>query len=234
MKYELYEGDCLKHIKTLKDKSIDMILTDPPYNIDYKPARQDVKNNARHIVANDNLNETDFVDWLDEVVFEMDRVLKDDSYIFMFSGWSTIYQFQPVLMKYWEVKAIHIWYKNMFGIGYYSRPQYEPFFMCLKGKPDKPEKAHSDVWEFPKVKNLVHTCEKPRKLLEEIISVYGKPGMKILDPFAGSGSLGLAAYETGTIPIMMELESNFCKIIEQRIGKLKPKKDKVNKQKTLF
>jgi site-specific DNA-methyltransferase (adenine-specific) len=220
----IYQMDCIEGMRLLPDESVDMVITDPPYNIGYIPQRK-LKSEggyARNGIANDNLSETEFMSWLDNVCFEIDRVLKDDSYVFMFCGWSTIYQFQPILQKYWTVKALHIWKKNVFGIGYYSRPQYEPFFMCMKGKPEKPKKAPSDVWEYKKVYKSkktphVHSCQKPVDLLEDIIKIYGNGTNIILEPFAGSGSTCVAALRTGRHFIGFEIEPEYVRIANQRI-----------------
>jgi site-specific DNA-methyltransferase (adenine-specific) len=226
----IYQIDCLEGMKLLPDKSVDLILTDPPYNINFKPPRK-IKTSgsyAREGIANDKMSDTDFMEWLDKICFQLDRILKDDSYVFMFSGWSTIYQFQPILMKYWKVKALHIWCKNQFGIGYYSRPQYEPFFMCLKGKPKKPEKAPSDLWHYKKVykskKNpYVHSCQKPVDLLEDIIKIYAPDAEIILDPFMGSGSTAVASLNLNKKFIGFEINKEYVEIANKRLDNMEIK-----------
>lgn len=221
--------DCLEGLKLLPDKSVDIILTDPPYNIGFKPPRKLKPSGgggyARNGIANDNMSECEFTDWLDKVCFQLNRVLKDDSYIFMFSGWSTIYQFQPILMKYWQIKSLHIWEKDNFGIGYYSRPQYEPFFMCLKGTPQKPSKAPSDIWRFKKVYKskanpVVHSCQKPTELLETILKTYSEDSEVVLDPFMGSGSTAVASLKLGKSFVGFELIPEFIEIANKRLDSL--------------
>jgi site-specific DNA-methyltransferase (adenine-specific) len=220
----IYQRDCIEGMRMIPDNSIDLIVTDPPYNIGFKPQRKlkESGSYARDGIANDKMPEEEFMEWLDIVCSELDRVLKDDSYVFMFSGWSTIYQFQPILMKYWQVKAIHIWRKNQFGIGYYSRPQYEPFFMCMKGKPPKPAKAPSDVWEYKKVYKskanpFVHSCQKPTDLLEAIITTYSPQAGVILDPFMGSGSTAVAAQNLGINFTGFEMMPEYIEIANKRL-----------------
>ena len=209
-------------MKKLPDNSVDLIVTDPPYNIDFKAQREEVNNKARNGIVNDNMSNAEFQEWLNLVISEMDRVLKENSFVFMFCGWPTIYQFQPVLEKYWKVKALNIWEKNNFGIGYYIRPQHEPFFMCLKGKPPTPEKAHSDIWKYKKVHKPKHTCQKPIALLSDIITIYGnaeKDTITVLDPFMGSGSTAVASLKTDNKFIGYELEKEYYNIALKRIGK---------------
>ena len=224
----IYNEDCIGEngMKRLPDNSVDLILTDPPYNIAFKAQRKEVNNKARDGILNDNMSNKEFKEWLSLICKELDRVLKDNSYIFMFCGWSTICQFQPVLEKYWRVKALNIWEKNNFGIGYYIRPQYEPFFMCLKGKPPKPEKAHSDIWKYEKVYQPEHTCQKPVTLLSDIISIYGNTEqiiITVLDPFMGSGSTAVASLKLRNNFIGFEIDEEYYNMALKRIGKFDKK-----------
>ena len=240
MTWKLYEADCFDIFPEIEDKSIDMVITDPPYNINFIPQRKTNSNKlyARQGISNDNLSDNDFSKWLDELCFELNRVLKDDSYLFMFSGWPTIYLFQPILMKYFNVKSICIWAKNNFGIGYYVRPQYEPFFMCLKGKPEKPKKAHSDLWFYnkcyPTNDEPVHSCQKPTDLIEDIINFYGVNSTLILDPFGGSGTTGVACQNLNRDCILIEKEAEYCQIIRERMQTVETLQVEQRKQQTLL
>ena len=223
----IYNECCVEGMRErIPGKSVDLVLTDPPYNINFKPPRDTGDEHfARDGIESDSMEKDDFMLWLDGVCHEINRVLKEDSYIFMFCGWSTIQQFHPVIEKYWDVKALHIWVKDNFGLGYYSRPQYEPFFMCLKGQPEKPDKAPSNVWDFRKVyKNKenhdIHSCQKPVSLLEKIIKCYASKEDEIIaDPFMGNGSTAVAAYNMGLKWIGWEKDEEIYKKCMNRVEK---------------
>ena len=188
----------------------DMVFTDPPYNIDFKPQR-----GTHDKILNDDMSDDDFSLFLDGVFNCCFNSLKPDTYVFVWCGWSTVGDFKNSLNNFFDIKALHIWVKNNFGIGYYSRPKYEPFFLCLKGKPIKPAKAPADVWEFAKVHKTIHSCEKPVGLIIEILNTYDKNG-SVLDLFLGSGSTLIAAEKTKRKCYGMELDPKYCDVIIKR------------------
>ena len=188
----------------------DMVFTDPPYNIDFKPQR-----GTHDKILNDDMSDDDFSLFLDGVFNCCYNSLKPDTYVFVWCGWSTVGDFKNSLNNFFDIKALHIWVKNNFGIGYYSRPKYEPFFLCLNGKPIKPAKAPADVWEFAKVHKTIHSCEKPVGLIIEILNTYDKNG-SVLDLFLGSGSTLIAAEKTKRKCYGMELDPKYCDVIVKR------------------
>ena len=187
-----------------------MVFTDPPYNIDFKPQR-----GTHDKILNDDMSDDDFSLFLDGVFNCCFNSLKPDTYVFVWCGWSTVGDFKNSLNNFFDIKALHIWVKNNFGIGYYSRPKYEPFFLCLKGKPIKPAKAPADVWEFAKVHKTIHSCEKPVGLIIEILNTYDKNG-SVLDLFLGCGSTLIAAEKTKRKCYGMELDPKYCDVIIKR------------------
>ena len=182
-KNKIYCIDCLEGLKQLEDNSVDCIITDPPYNINLKPQR-----GLTNAIDNDNYNDSDFIAWFEPIIKELDRVLKPDSFIIMFTGWSNIPLFRSILDNYWDLKSMPVWIKNNFGIGYYTRPQYEPCFLYFKGKPAVLDKPVSDVWKFNKVLAPVHSCEKPLNLMKFIVNSFTSKGSLVIDPFIGVGN----------------------------------------------
>ena len=197
--------------KLMDGKKADMVFTDPPYNINFKPQR-----GTHGAIENDNMDTEDFKTWLSDVFNLVYQNQKNDSFSIVWCGWSTIEQFHPVLKQMYDVKSLHIWVKNNFGIGYYSRPKYEPFFLLLKGSPPVPEKAPADVWEFAKVHKTIHSCEKPVGLIEEIFSYYSQSKELVIDVFLGSGSTLIACEKTGRTCYGMELSEKYCDVILKR------------------
>ncbi|MFW6246662.1 MAG: DNA-methyltransferase [bacterium] len=218
----IYCMDCLEGMKNLEDNSVDCVITDPPYNINLKPQRRINKS-----IDNDNLSNKEFKTMLNGWFQQIDRVLKNDSFLIIFVGWSTIPDFREVLDKYFFLKSMPIWVKNNFGIGYYTRPQYEPLMLYLKGKPPVLKNPISDVMKFNKVLKPVHSCEKPVMLIKHLVNSFSKKNEIVLDPFMGSGTTAVAAKELGRNFIGFELDDEYCKIAEERIKK-------VVKNKSLF
>ena len=100
---KIHLGDCLELMKQIPDKSIDLVLTDPPYNINLKPQR-----GLTDAIENDNMSKDDFIIFLDRYFSECNRILKDDTFIISFLGRSTIPEFRSVCDKYFELKSMPI------------------------------------------------------------------------------------------------------------------------------
>jgi DNA modification methylase len=188
----------------------DVLFTDPPYGINFKPQR-----GTHDIILNDNLDGAEFDDFLDGVFGAALAAMKPDTYAFVWTGWSKIGAFERSLQKFFKIQAMHVWVKNNFGIGYYSRPKHEPFYLCLNGKPVYPSTAPADVWDHARVHKTVHSCEKPVGLIEDILNTYHKNSV-VLDLFGGSGSTLIACEKTNRQANLMELDPKYCDVIVKR------------------
>ena len=211
---KIYNMDCLEGLKLLEDSSIDCIITDPPYNINLKPQRKKTKS-----IDNDNFDKKDFEKILNGWFKEIDRVLKNDSFCIVFVGWFTIPSFRNVIDKYFILKSMPIWVKNNFGIGYYTRPQYEPMLLYLKGKPKPLNKPISDVMKFNRVLKPIHSCEKPLSLMRHLVKNFSKENDIILDCFAGSGSTLIASKELDRNFIGFEINNEYFEICNNKLKK---------------
>ena len=196
--------------KLMDGGKADILFTDPPYGINFKPQR-----GTHGKILNDALDGQEFDDFLDGAFACALASMKPDTYAFIWTGWSKIGAFETSVQKFFKIQAFHIWVKNNFGIGYYSRPKHEPFYLCLNGKPVYPSTAPSDVWEAKKVHKTVHSCEKPVDLIVDILDTYHK-NSTVLDLFGGSGSTLVACEKTGREARMMELDPKYCDVIVQR------------------
>ena len=210
---KIYCGDCLDILPLLP--KVDLVVTDPPYGINFVPQRGTFEG-----IANDKQDEAKEL-W-GGAIPELYRVLKDDTYAFLSIGWTEMDWVLPLLRNYFEVKACIVWYKNQFGIGYYTRPQHEFNLLCLKGKPKPPDNAPSDVWEIAKVYALEHSCQKPVELEEKAISLYSQQDGIILDPFLGSGTTLVACKELNRNGIGIEISEKYCAIAKERLKNTTP------------
>jgi DNA modification methylase len=196
--------------KLMDGQKADILFTDPPYGIDFAPPR-----GTHGKILNDALEGSEFNNFLDGVFGSAFTFMKPDTYAFVWTGWSKIGAFETSLQKFFKIQAMHIWVKNNFGIGYYSRPKHEPFYLCLNGKPVYPSKAPADVWDFAKVQKTIHSCEKPVGLILNILDAYHKNSL-VLDLFGGSGSTIIASEKSGRTNFTMELDPKYCDVIVKR------------------
>ena len=213
----IYNKDCLEVIDELLNGGgcVDCVLTDPPYNINF--STQHRKENF-DVIVNDNLSEAEFLTLLQNYFSGCYKLLKNDGFLITFMSWRTISQFEKALKAAgFAIKSMPIWVKNNFGIGYYTRPQYEPMYLCLKGNPKPPREAISDVIHCPRVKDLVHSCQKPVPLIMKLLQTFTNEGDIIFDGFIGSGTTAIAAAKTQRHYIGCEIDTATYKTATERV-----------------
>lgn len=209
--------DCLEGLKEVPDKSVDLIVTDPPYGIGIKSAMNGKgKLNAWADICNASL-------WYTAWMGECQRVLKDDGALWSFINW----RYFPTLCKAgldmgWSIESLLIWDKCWIGPGVkYLRPSYEQ--VALFAMPDFviKDRGLADIQRFKwgSYKPTGHPAEKPLDLISWIIEASGKgAGDVILDPFMGSGTTGAAAVRAGCDYIGFEMDPIWAEKARERIA----------------
>jgi len=129
----------------------------------------------------------------------------------------------PIVRKYFKQKGALVWVKNNGSRGdlkgSFSR-YHEGIIHAANGAPCLYGKRERDVLEFDKVPThtMTHPTEKPVALLKYLIEKSTLPGEVILDPFCGSGSVGVAAQETGRAYILIDKQREWIEAAERRLG----------------
>ena len=221
-KVKLYKGDCLKIIKQIPDNSIDLTITDPPYGINLTPQRDSGKFKNTKVINDDNLI------WLPNFVDEVYRVSKN--VVCVFCGWQTIDKFKQAFEQRFVVKNILIWNKDWFGMGNNYRPNYELILLLCKTNVKTKSKNKSNILTYRRIapQKMIHSCEKPIPLLEDLILELSDTNDTILDCFMGSGSTGEASIKNNRSFIGIELDENYYNIAENRINQAIENKETQN------
>jgi site-specific DNA-methyltransferase (adenine-specific) len=216
---QLFSGDCLEALKLLPDESVDLILIDPPYGINYLSRNKSL---ATTRVANDG---QEAYSLLDKALAIAVRKLKRNRHVIIFTNFQAIEFMLPIVRKYLKIKGVCVWVKNN-GTrgdlkGAWSRG-HEELIHAANGRPFINGKRDLDVFEYKRVasQHMRHPTEKPVELLKYIIEKTTQPGETVLDFFAGSGSTGQAAQETGRRSILMELVPELVEVASERLGVL--------------
>ena len=219
-RYKLYNGDCLEIMDNIDDKSIDLIITDPPYLINYQSNRRKKKDRFDKIK-----NDKDNYILIQEYFKECYRIMKNNTAIYCFCSWHNIDFFKREFEKYFKLKNIIIWNKNNHGTGDLKgsyAPKYEFILFGHKGRTLLREKRISDVIDCAKIpsKKLTHPTEKPQKLLEIFIKQSSDESNIVFDGFMGTGSCGMVANNLNRKFIGIELDENYFNIAKERIENL--------------
>lgn len=197
-------GDNISIIKSMPDKYVDMILTDPPYNIDYKSNRRKDKNKFNKII-NDN-NNSRF-----NLYKDLPRIMKDNSVCCVFCSWKNYAYDYIELSKYFKIINVIIWHKPGGGIGDLKHTlltDYEMCIICAKGKPEIQGKRNGSVITVKKVNpnNMVHSTEKPVDLYRYIMQTWTKQWDVVLDCYAGSFVNAIACIRSKRKYICIEID----------------------------
>ena len=221
MDYKLYQGDCLEIMGGIKDKSVDLIVTDPPYLMDYQSNRRK-KEDRFDKIKNDKGNYMLIQDYLEEC----HRIMKDNTAIYCFCSWHNIDFFKNEFEKHFKLKNILVWNKNNHGTGDLKgsyAPKHEFILFGHKGRTLLREKRIADVIDCPKISSnkLTHPTEKPQDLLEIFIKQSSDEGSIIFDGFMGTGSCGIVAKKLNRNFIGIELDEKYFNIAKDRLENIK-------------
>lgn len=212
-------------LDTLLDgQLVDMVFTDPPYNVNYGDTAKDkirAKGGAKagRKIMNDNLG-NEFEAFLTDACANMLRVTKGALYICMSSSELDTLQsaFRSSGGKW---STFIIWAKNTFTLGRsdYQR-QYEPILYGWKEGNDHywcGARDQGDVWFFNKPqKNDLHPTMKPVELVCQAVKNSSKSKDIVLDSFGGSGSTLIACEKLGRYARLIELDPAYCDVIVKR------------------
>ena len=227
---DLRQGDCLEIMKEIPDKSIDLIVTDPPY-LHIKGGCKSKRLNVgcRDVNSNVVSNMSDFGEqqiytFLDNVKKKMKKV---NMYVFC-SKLQIPYYLNWALKNKLQYDVL-FWYKNtnrMISTKFYaSNVEYIiriygngcSLNSILNDNGKAKSELYQKIFSYDTPKNKIHEAQKPIKMLERIISLSSNENDKILDCFMGSGTTGVACKELNRNFIGIELDNTYYEIAKKRI-----------------
>lgn len=215
----VYLLDCLEGIINIKEESIDLIATDPPYCINYSTNnRKDKSHDFCSPIQNDNNP-----DMISAYMRECYRILKPNHACYMFCSPKTLCFFTEAAEKaHFTVKNRIVWVKNKWTAGDLKAQfgqQYEVILLLNKGRAPFYGKRIGDVWHFPRVagNKQLHQNQKPLELMIQCIEKHSQEGDVVFDGFMGSGTTAVAAMRTGRRFIGFEIEPRYWRMTANRI-----------------
>jgi len=218
---KIINADCLVAMKDIPSKSIDLILTDPPYGINYLSPWTD---------NHDKIINDGFAEWKNNLPLwlkEFNRILTDTGCCCCCccGGGKTpvtaIFTIEAI--EYFNLIQTLVW-RKFIGLGWRYRPAYENIIILSKNKDnynfyDNSKKCSNVIdginQDIPQSDE--HPTQKPVELMSKIIQIHSLPEHIILDPFAGGGSTLQAAKELGRRFIGIEISDKYCQIARDRL-----------------
>ena len=219
-KHRLMCGDStsIEHLERLCDgQSVDMWLTDPPYNVAYEGGTKD-----KLTIKNDSMGDDQFRQFLRDAYTAADTVMKPGAVFYIWHADSEGYNFRGAAKDAgWTVRQCLIWKKSSLVMGRQDYHwKHEP---CLYGWKEgashlwAADRKQTTILEFDKPsRNGEHPTMKPVALFEYQMLNNTKGGDIVLDSFGGSGTTLIAAEKNGRIARLMELDPKYCDVIVKR------------------
>lgn len=228
-KYTLAYGDCFKHLCSIPDNSIDLILTDPPYNIaQYSTGNIPLPGRT---ALNNDLGEWDLTPIEPmRLLDDFKRVLKPDGNIFVFTSYNLMGKWHEAFDSEFDTFQFFIWHKTNPAPKIYKNGFLNSCEMiaCMWNKGHKwnfsTQNEMHNFFESPicmrpeRLSNPKHPAQKPVKLLEHIIKIASNENDIILDPFMGVGSTGVAALKNNRRFIGCEIEEDYFNAAVKRLS----------------
>ena len=203
--------------KLMDGAEADMMLTDPPYNVDYTGKTKDAMK-----VANDSMSDGGFRQFLCDAFSAANTAIRDGAAFYIFHADSEGFNFRGSVRDVgWTVRQCLIWVKNSLVMGRQDYQwKHEP---CLYGWKDGAahtwisDRKQTTVLEFDRPsRSTEHPTMKPVVMFAYLIGNHCKSGALVFDPFLGSGTSMVAADQLGVRCYGMELSPQYCDVIVKR------------------
>lgn len=231
----LYMDDCLHAMQGIADDSVDLIVTDPPYNLGNFMINRDT--NLKQMRSNffgtagwDNMEFTDWFKSMDSFFCEAARVLKKGGSMIVFMAIIKVESIIKLAEQYgFYYKTTGIWHKtnpmprNM-NLQFVNSTEAWIYFTYKtrtgtynNGGALFHDFIETSVAPLSERRYGKHPTQKPEALMKHFVEILSNPGDTVLDPFMGSGTTGVACKKAGRDFIGIELDKEYFHIAKERI-----------------
>jgi len=205
----IVQGDCIDVMQQMAAESVDFILTDPPYLVNYRDRTGRTLQNDR----DDN--------WLKPAMAEAYRVLKQDRLMVCFYGWPRADHFLDAWRSAGFRPVGHFVFRKSYTSSVkFMKCQHEQAYLLAKGNPPLPKNPLPDVQRLLYTGNALHPTQKAVVTLAPLVRTFTLPGDVVLDAFCGSASTCAAALLTGRRYIGIELDSEYFRVSSERMTRI--------------
>jgi DNA modification methylase len=226
--FKILNGDSREHIASIPSQSVDLILTDPPYNLS-NYSTGNMKLGWRKDINND-VADWDKIDMNPgEWISEFKRILKPTGNIFAFTSYNLLGKWHEAFDPEFDTFQFMVWHKTnpvpkLRRAGFLNSCE---LIVCVWNKGhtwnfSSQREMHNFI-EAPicmgkeRLKDPFHPTQKPVRILRHIINLASNEGDLVFDPFMGVGSTGEAALQTGRRFLGIEIDNSYCKAANKRL-----------------
>lgn len=235
--------DCVKGMQGLADESVDLIVTDPPFAIQFKAKRSNYnRKDSRVLEGYTEIQADKYLEFTRSWMTEAYRLLKRSGSAFVFSGWNNLKDILNVIDETGFITVNHLIWKYQFGVATrrkFVSSHYHCLFVCKSekerkffadsrySKNDRIEGGGSlryrdmeDVWVIKReywTGDIKTPTKLPREIIAKILSYTSEEGDIVLDPFLGSGQVAVVSKIMGRKYIGYELVPEYFNFAQSRL-----------------
>ena len=211
----IYCGDCLEIMKHIPDKSVDLVLTDPPY---FLPVQHYVGTRKKGYPKRTLADTSVLRGYFAQVLKEADRITTPEGTLYVFCDGQSYPIFYQELFPYCKHVRPLIWDKMVSYNGYTWRHGHELIAWGEREQTKRVPTGDGDILRCRGVlqADRLHPAEKPVELLKKLIAKHDYE--TVIDLYAGSGSTCKAAQELGRKYIGIEISPEYCEIAKSRLA----------------
>jgi site-specific DNA-methyltransferase (adenine-specific) len=203
----LYEGDALALMGDLPEGAVDLIVTDPPFAIDFKAQRLNYNRTGSNVIEGyKEIPAEEYGEFTRAWINEASRVLSPEGSMYIFSGWNRLRDILEGIDAAGLTTMNHLIWKYQFGVytkNKYVTSHYHILYVVKNKKKyifNKLDHYPEDVWvinrEYWKGRKKTPT-KLPQELVQKIIRYSSNPDDLVFDPFLGSGTVAVVAHQEG-------------------------------------
>ena len=240
----IFNEDCVTGMaQHVADASVDLVITDPPFGIDFQAKRGNYNRKGNRVLDGySEVRGADYLEFTRTWLAQVRRVLKPEGSLYIFSGWNYLKDLLLALDELEFTLVNHLVWKYQFGLvtsRKYVTSHYHILFACVDDKKrrffpyarfDKDERLESggsahykdkeDVWYIPReywTGDVKTPTKLPAEIIRKILAYSSRPGDLVLDPFLGSGQVAVVSQLEGRRYLGFEIVPEYFDFARQRL-----------------
>ncbi len=260
---KVYNCDCIEGMKIIPSNTIDLVITDPPFGIDFKAKKENYnRRNSRVLEGYNEIVGKDYYDFTLMWMKEIKRVLKQSGSMYIFSGWNYLKDILNAIDELGFITVNHIIWKYQFGVvtsRKYVTSHYHCLYVCIDDKKrkffpyarfnknikDKEGKSihyqdKEDVWVINREYwngDIKTPTKLPAEIIKKILAYSSEKGDVVLDPFLGSGQVAVVSKMEDRKYIGFEIVKEYydfiCKRLDENLYRIRANESK-NENRDIF
>ena len=242
---KIYNMDCIEGMKYLPNDTIDLVITDPPFAIDFKAKRNNYHRTASRVIEGYNeIPREEYYNFTLKWMKEVYRVLKNSGSMYVFSGWNNLKDILTAIDELGFITVNHIIWKYQFGVvtkrkfvtSHYhclyvckddEKRKFFPYSRYGKEEDDKDGgslhyKDKEDVWVIKReywTGDQKTPTKLPAEIIKKILQYSSEEGDVVLDPFLGSGQVAVVSKMLKRQYIGFEIVKEYYEFAKERLEK---------------